>query len=148
MKKLLPFIALAITFQACSGGNNTADKQDASGLTAEQKQEKQLFDDVIAVHDEVMSNEHLLLEYKDKADSVVKVSAATAKDSALTVSKQLADADSAMNAWMHQFEPDYSGKSHADAVKYLTEQKKQITEVDSMAKRAIKASWKLLAIKK
>ncbi|MEO6500144.1 MAG: hypothetical protein ABIN95_14055 [Mucilaginibacter sp.] len=139
MKKILLFALLACLLYAC--GNKT--KQTGEQDTVKNKDEaKQLFDRVIAVHDEVMTYERMIMENKMKLDSLSKLDIKPAeKDSAMLLSKNLTIAENAMGDWMHKFEPDYSGKPNDEAIKYLTAQETQIKHVDSLTKAAIKASW-------
>jgi len=57
----------------------------------------------------------------------------------------LKDAESLMNEWMHEFEPDISGKSNAEAVKYFQAERLKIANIDSLYKGQIKASNQYLA---
>ncbi|RYZ97667.1 MAG: hypothetical protein EOP47_21115 [Sphingobacteriaceae bacterium] len=105
------------------------------------QQEKQLYQEVIALHDSVMAENGVLMKNKMKLDTILSEALPLpAKDSALQASKSLSTADEAMNTWMHQFEPDYTGKPHAEVMKYLQQQKTQITKVDSLSKAAISLS--------
>ncbi|MNY83295.1 hypothetical protein D3C86_2259730 [compost metagenome] len=45
-----------------------------------------------------------------------------------------------MNDWMHNFEPDVTGKSNEDAVQYFKDEKAKIAEVDSLYKKEIASS--------
>ncbi|MBE9583630.1 hypothetical protein IM792_04150 [Mucilaginibacter sp. JRF] len=134
MKKICFLPLLVILAAGC--GNQEDDKA----------QEKKLFDEVIEIHNEVMNYEGMILENKTKLDSFVKVVNIPAiKDSAILLSKNLAGADEAMADWMHKFEPDYSAKPHDETMRYLAGQKVKISEVDSVTKKAIKASWQFLS---
>lgn len=104
----------------------------------QEQQEKQLFNEVMSIHDELMEHEHVLMDNKQTLDSLAKTPAL--KDSADVLGKNLTIADDAMGDWMHQFDPDYKSKPHEEAIKYLTEQKKQIMTVDSLTKTAVSES--------
>ena len=126
IKKLLIIALLGSTLYGC------ADTK---------QQEKQLYKEVIALHDSVMAHNGLLMKNKMKLDTLLTQNLqATTKDSAMLASKSLIAADEAMNTWMHQFEPDYSGKPHNEVMKYLEDQKVQIKNVDSLTKTAISLS--------
>jgi hypothetical protein len=60
----------------------------------------------------------------------------------------LLSAEEAMETWMSNFKPDFTGKSHDDIMKYYRDQKKQITAVDSQMDVAINESNKYLSNKK
>ena len=110
------------------------------------QQEKELYRDVIALHDSVMADNGLLMRNKMQLDTLLtKALPAEIKDSAIFVKSNLTTADDAMNDWMHQFEPDYSGKPHDEAMKYLNDQKTQIKKVDSLTKAAISVSGAFLS---
>ena len=101
--------------------------------TDSKKQEKDLLDDLLKVHDRVMGNDDALMKNKMRLDSLLKL---PAKDSAEKVNIKAMDlklqaAEEAMETWMHKFEPDVTGKSHEDVMKYYNDQKKQIMAVDS-----------------
>ncbi|MCC8408079.1 hypothetical protein LJ707_04000 [Mucilaginibacter sp. UR6-1] len=129
------FLLLLALFAA--GCGNAPDNKE---------QEKKLFNEVMEIHNEVMNYESIIMENKTKLDSFARVSTVpTVKDSAALLSKGLENADVAMGEWMHKFEPDYSKKAHDEAMKYLAGQKVKITEVDSITKKAIKASWQFLS---
>ncbi|RYZ92300.1 MAG: hypothetical protein EOP47_30490, partial [Sphingobacteriaceae bacterium] len=136
MKKTLSFALLAFILYSCGGNTKQNNGQD----TTQKDEAKQVFDRVIAVHDEVMTYERMLLENKVKLDSLAKLDIPTAqKDSAVLLSKNLTVAEDAMSDWMHKFEPDYSAKPQDEAIKYLTAEEAKIKQVDTLTKAAIKA---------
>ncbi len=108
-------------------------------------QEKAALDSIINVHDKViredeqlMKNKLLLTGYNNKK---VKAANDTAKES---YPPRLTLADSAMDTWMHAFQPDQTGKSHDETMAYMSKQKKQIMQIDSQLSEAISASNKYL----
>jgi acyl-homoserine lactone acylase PvdQ len=135
MKKLLLIITLVgLALTAC---------KDAK------KEEKDLLDDLLKVHDKVMGNDETLMKNKMQLDSLLKL---PAKDTAEKVNMKamdikLAAAEEAMETWMHKFEPDVTGKSHDDIMKYYGSQKKGIMSVDSQMNVAIAESNKYLSNK-
>ncbi|RYY37654.1 MAG: hypothetical protein EOP46_01785 [Sphingobacteriaceae bacterium] len=104
----------------------------------QEQKEKQLFNQVMLIHDELMEHEHVLMDNKQTLDSLAKTPAL--KDSAELLGKNLTIADDAMSDWMHHFDPDYKSKPHEEAIKYLTEQQEKIARVDSLTKTAVSAS--------
>lgn len=134
MKKIIYLLLFPLILTAC---DSEADNK---------AQERKLFDEVISIHNEVMNYEGMILENKAKLDTLTKtLKDKSLQDSVLTLSENLQQADAAMSEWMHQFEPDYSQKPHNEAMKYLADQKASITQVDSLTKKAIKASWQFLS---
>jgi hypothetical protein len=49
-----------------------------------------------------------------------------------------------MNNWMHQFEPDVTGKSNEDAIVYFQSEKRKIAAIDSVYKQEIQTSGEYL----
>lgn len=135
MKKTLFAALVCLTFFAC---NN--DKAE----------EKKAMDDILATHEKVMAVEDKAMANKIKLDSLAKLKTAapdsSAQKAALTAqSVKLNIANEHMENWMHQFDPDYKGKSHADAMRYLDSQKVQIEKINAQLNDAIKQSDKFLA---
>jgi hypothetical protein len=121
-----------------------------SACTDAKKQEKGLLDDLLKVHDKVMGNDDALMKNKMLLDSLLKL---PAKDTAEKVNIRAMDtklqaAEEAMEIWMHKFEPDVTGKSHDDIMKYYDDQKKQIMSVDSQMDAALIETTKYLSSKK
>jgi hypothetical protein len=114
-------------------------------------EEKKLMDNILATHDKVMSAEDKAMSNKMQIDSLLKLNKFAPQDSAQqkaefkTQSTNLKTADEAMEDWMHKFDPDYKGKSHADVLQYLNTQNQQITKIDSQLSTAIDQSNKALA---
>ncbi|MFD0794100.1 hypothetical protein ACFQZX_10760 [Mucilaginibacter litoreus] len=126
MKKLIAVSLLSFTLFSC------ADKQ---------KQEKELLNEVIHVHDRVMGKDELIMINKMKLDTVIKrnqspdlVAKATSLRAALDT------ADTRMENWMHNFDAENKGKNHEEIIAYLTDQKKQIEAIDSNFNRAVKTA--------
>ncbi|MGZ3776017.1 MAG: hypothetical protein ACXVI9_00010 [Mucilaginibacter sp.] len=114
------------------------------------KQEKNLLNDILKVHDKVMNKDELLIKHKSRLDSLLKM---PAKDTAERVNirgidLRLTAAEEAMENWMTKFQPDMTGKSHDEVMKYYTDQKKQVTAVDSQVNVAIKESTQYLSTHK
>lgn len=130
-KALILFAATTIILSSCSDSKK------------EEQQEKQLFNEVMAVHDELMGYESTLMENKKKLDSLAKNPAL--KDSVKLLDKNLTAADDAMGDWMHKFDPDYSGKPHDEAMKYLQQQKEEIKRVDTLTKKAVNESGRFIS---
>ena len=111
------------------------------------KQEKDLLNNILKVHDKLMGQDETLLKNKTQLDSLLKLPAkdTAEKTNMKAIELKLASAEEAMETWMHKFEPDMSGKSHDEIVKYYNEQKKGIMAVDSIMNTAISESNKYLS---
>ena len=115
------------------------------GCTNKKAQEKALLDGVIKVHDKVMGADERLMNNKILLDSMVKYnSTADIKDSVYMYLDHVNRADSAMATWMHNFDPDHTGKSDDETMAYMSNQKKQIMAIDSQLNKAITISDKYL----
>jgi hypothetical protein len=127
VKKIFLLALLVVTLNACT--DNKAE-------------EKALLNDVIKIHDKVMMADEALMKNKMQLDTISKQVSPIANDNATikSLSKKLVDADTAMENWMHKFDPDFTGKSHDDIMNYLNQQKKQIVAIDSQIKVAVNES--------
>jgi len=115
------------------------------GCTDTKKQEKDLLNQVIAVHDKVMANDEQLMKNKMLLDSLVKNNTPNInKDTAKVYLKQVDDADSVMSDWMHKFDAENKGKSHQEIMDYLETQKKLISKIDTQINVAVTASTKYI----
>jgi hypothetical protein len=117
MKKIISALLLSLVLFSC---------------TDTKKQEKDLFDQVIKVHDRVMGKEELIMNSKMQLDTLLKHNQnaeVTGKANALT--KSLDSADTQMENWMHNFDAENKGKSHDEIMRYLNGQKKEIDSIDS-----------------
>ncbi|MEO3406974.1 hypothetical protein AAFN85_23865 [Mucilaginibacter sp. CAU 1740] len=116
-----------------------------AGCTDTKKQEKDLLNQVIAVHDKVMASDEQLMKNKMLLDSLIKNnSTAINKDSAQVYLKLVDDADNAMSDWMHHFDAENKGKSHQEIMDYLEAQKKLIAKIDTQINTAVTGSTKYI----
>jgi hypothetical protein len=132
MKKLIFTVLIGLIVNACSDGKI---------------QEKDLLDDILKVHDKVMGKDEALMKNKMKLDTLLTLKT---KDTAEKVNIKAMDtkllaAEEAMETWMHKFEPDVTGKSHEEIIKYYDSQKKEIMKVDSLINAAVTESNKYLS---
>ena len=127
MKKLFLLVAAGLIISSCND---------------HKAEEKALLNDVIKTHDQLMTDDGLIMANKTK----LKAYAAdiTAKDSVVVYTKMLDNADDAMMNWMNKFSPDFTGKSHEQIMAYLKEQKVQILKLDSQINMAVATSNKYL----
>ena len=115
-----------------------------SACTDKKAQEEAVLNDVIKIHDKVMASDDRLMKNKMQLDTLLKQGKLTSKDSAKMLSDKLTVADSAMEKWMHDFDPDHAGKSHDETMTYMTKQKAEIAAIDSQLDIAISESGKYL----
>ena len=135
MKKLSILILAGLFLAACSSDNK--------------KQEKDLLNNILKVHDKLMGQDETLMKNKMQIDSLLKLPAkdTAEKTNIKAIELKLTSAEEAMETWMQKFEPDLTGKSHDEIVKYYNEQKKGIMAVDSQMNIAITESTKYLSNK-
>jgi PBP1b-binding outer membrane lipoprotein LpoB len=111
-----------------------------SGCGDKRAEQKAILGDVLKIHEKVMSDDEQLTKNKMQLDTIIKESKLPKLDSAKLLSVKLAAADSLMDKWMHDFEPDQTKKSTEDAVAYMKAQKKQIMAIDSELSAVVKES--------
>ena len=130
MKKLLAALLLSFVIFSC---------------TDTKKQEKDLFNEVIKVHDQVMSKEQLIMINKMQLDTLIKDSISAEITAAAKVhSAALDSTDARMENWMHNFDAENKGKSHDEIMTYLADQKKQIDAIDSSFNLTVAAAAKFI----
>jgi hypothetical protein len=132
MKKLLIATFIGLALSSCSDNK---------------KQEKDLLDKLLKVHDNVMGNDDALMKNKMQLDSLLKLPAkdTAEKTNMKALALKLQAAEEGMEIWMQKFEPDVTGKSHDEVMKYYTQQKKAILSVDSLMNVAVAESNKYLS---
>ena len=108
-------------------------------------------DEVMKLHDVVMADQGRIVNNQMKTDTLLKdlaglkvkfpqLNSVALQDTLRMVALNLARAEEAMNTWMHEFEPDVTGKSNEEAIKYFEAEKKKIAGIDSMYKAELKSS--------
>lgn len=123
---------------------------------------KEAENDVFALHDEVMPKMDDVMKLRKQLkqriaalDSVKATGSATAalrtneeKEQALLLSRNLNNADSLMMGWMSHYNGDTLVQlSSEEALKYLTEQKDQIIDVNTKVNSSIEQTKQFLAKK-
>jgi GTPase involved in cell partitioning and DNA repair len=112
---------------------------------------KSVRDEVMQYHDEVMKDQSVIVKNQMKLDTLLKdleglkvkypnVDTLQEAIALKSLIGNLVKADDNMNNWMHQFEPDVSGKSNEDAIVYFQAEKKKISAIDSVYKVEIQTS--------
>ncbi|TKC05951.1 hypothetical protein [Pedobacter frigoris] len=135
MKKITGILLVVATFIACQQGTDY----------------KVVRDDVMKFHDVVMADHGIIVSNQMKLDTLLRdlkglketfPEVDTLKEQRVmnALKSELIKAEEAMNDWMHQFEPDITGKSNEEAVKYFEAEKKKIAGIDSVYKQEIKIS--------
>lgn len=130
MKKIIAALFLSFIIFSCSDTK---------------KQEKDLFNEVIKVHDRVMSKDQLIMINKMQLDTLIKQNKTPEITAEATQhSKALNAADTNMENWMHDFDAENKGKSHAEIMTYLADQKKKIDAIDSSFNVTVAAASKFI----
>jgi len=130
MKKIIAAMFLSFIIFSCSDTK---------------KQEKDLFNEVIKVHDRVMSKDQLIMINKMQLDTLIKQNITPEITAEATQhSKALETADTNMENWMHDFDAENKGKSHEEIMTYLTDQKKKIDAIDSNFNVTVAAASKFI----
>ncbi|MBD1392229.1 hypothetical protein [Mucilaginibacter glaciei] len=126
MKKIIAATLLSLTLFGC---------------TDTKKQEKDLLNEVIKTHDQVMSKDELIMINKMQLDTLLKANNdTTLNKQAVSLQSQLVAADTRMEDWMHNFDAENKNKSHDEIMTYLADQKKQIESIDKQLNAAIASS--------
>ncbi|QEK51203.1 hypothetical protein FYC62_05575 [Pedobacter aquae] len=133
-------VAICFSFLAC---NNDKEEQ--------QKLQKQVIDK----HDVLMAKMDSLTENQLRLDSITlkykKIKSENPSlDSNTLIAKidsaknLLNNADEAMMNWMHQFNPDYTGKSSKEIFDYLKSQEQKIDSVKTLFDKSLAHSNALI----
>ncbi|MFD0749384.1 hypothetical protein ACFQZS_04475 [Mucilaginibacter calamicampi] len=144
MKKLfIPFALIVLAFASCT--DEKAQKE-----AEEKTKEKTYLNEVIKIHDEVMGKEDRLMRNKMKIDTILIPDTLNAKYTVVekatlsALRSKLLAADEAMSKWMQDFDAELKGKTHEEKIKYYIEQKKAVTQIDSIFTAVIEGSDKYL----
>jgi len=117
-----------------------------SACTDTKKQEKEALNEVIKVHDEAMAKSEQAIKNKMLLDSMGKANTPLQKTDINTIISNLTSTDKAMEDWMHQFNADYTGKTHEEVMQYLADQKKKVRQVNNQLAAAVNQSNQFIAI--
>ncbi len=131
----------------------------ACGGDNPKKLQEDLQEAVIATHDSVMADMGLLMERKIQINKITRhldslksvntsLDTVQAKAELTQTVEQLAIADEGMMTWMHNFDPDYTGKSHEEIMEYLNNQKLKIDLVERSIRNVIIKSDSIIAVYK
>ena len=111
-----------------------------AGCAGKKDNQKAILDSILKVHDKVMGADEPLMKNKAQLDALTKQAGSPVKDTAAMLSKQLGTAETAMDNWMHNFDPEHKGKSADETVDYMNKQKMEIMAIDTQMDKAISAS--------
>lgn len=112
---------------------------------------KAVRDDVMKVHDVAMADHGIIIGNQMRLDALLKdfkglktrfpdLDTLKEQKELNTLKSDLLRAEELMNDWMHQFEPDITGKSNEEAIKYFEAEKMKIAYIDTLYKQKIKIS--------
>jgi len=126
MKKILAALLVSFALLSCKD---------------EKKQEKDLLNEVIKVHDQVMEKDQLIMTNKMQLDTLMQQNKdPQLNNEAKKLSAQLDSADARMEDWMHKFDAENKGKSHQQIMDYLSAQKSTIEAIDKQFNTTIATS--------
>lgn len=122
-----------------------------TGCDNNKEDQKKLQKQVIDKHDVLMARMDLILQNKRKLDSIyLNMNTLKSENSSLDTNKlkqnidskkaALTLADEAMMDWMHNFNPDYTGKSHQQIIDYLKNQEVKIDSVKTLFDQSLSNS--------
>ncbi|RZM24291.1 MAG: hypothetical protein EOO88_23330 [Pedobacter sp.] len=134
MKKIAGIVLLAVLTACQPGADYKAVRKDVM----------KFHDVVMADHGIIISNQMkldtLLTDIKALKQAFPEIDTLKERAAMTALKLELVKAEEVMNNWMHQFEPDVTGKSNEEAVKYFEAEKKKIIGIDSIYKQEIKLS--------
>ena len=139
-KKFFPVLAIFFIISGCSSSTGEQD------CTSDECLKKQSYDNVIAVHDEVMPKMSYISELKGQIEERMNAT----DDSVVVAAWQelmvnLDVADEAMWVWMRQFNSDFEGVALDEALGYLKSEQDKIDEVARKINEAINEAEENLA---
>ncbi|RKD13818.1 hypothetical protein BCY91_09670 [Pelobium manganitolerans] len=115
---------------------------------SQKKTQDDLQQSVIASHDSLMNQMSTLMEKKMQLNYLVAhLDSLKAKNPSLDTAdlrvqlndaaNHLAKADEDMMAWMHEFSPEYDGKSEDEVITYLKGEQEKLNNLENAFKQAI-----------
>jgi cbb3-type cytochrome oxidase subunit 3 len=147
MKKMIFFFLLSVfAFSACQSGEQAPSEE---GLMAEQDQ---LWDEVMAEHDEVMPKMSEIKRLERELTAMIGEESsldAEAQEKVGQVVQQLSAAGEGMMSWMsqiRQLEPMREEMEHEQIIEYLKGEKEKITKVKEDMLQSIEEGTSLLAL--
>jgi len=139
---LLSALSLLLFITACNTKDNST---------------KQLQDEVIAIHDEVMPMMATFAHTSIKIDSILnnwetiklensEIDTAEQKAKLIKLKTEIEASTDAMNDWMHELNLDFESMSEAEAQEYLQNERLKVQDIDTRFKAVAEESASVLSI--
>jgi len=139
---LLSALSLLLFITACNEKDNST---------------KQLQNEVIAIHDEVMPMMSTFAHTSIKIDSILnnwetiklensEIDTAEEKAKLINLKNEIEASNDAMNDWMHELNLDFESMSEAEAQEYLQNERLKVQEIDTRFKAVAEKSTSVLSI--
>jgi len=127
---LLPLFCFLIVLSACTSNDNS---------------NKQLRDEVIAIHDEIMPMMGPFVRHSMTIDSIVnnfseiqmqhpEIDTLQQKEKLIALKNEIEGANDSMNSWMRELNLDFENMSDEEVSAYLQEEKLKITNISKQFK--------------
>jgi len=139
---LLSALSLLLFITACNTKDNST---------------KQLQDEVIAIHDEVMPMMATFAHTSIKIDSILnnwetiklensEIDTAEQKAKLIKLKTEIEASNDAMNDWMHNLNLDYDNMSEAETHEYLQKERLKVQDIDTRFKVVAEESTTVLSL--
>jgi len=139
---LLSALSLLLFITACNTKDNST---------------KQLQDEVIAIHDEVMPMMATFAHTSIKIDSILNnwetiklenpaIDTAEQKAKLINLKNEIEASTDAMNDWMHELNLDFESMSETEAQEYLQKERLKVQDIDTRFKAVAEESTSVLNI--
>lgn len=128
MKNIYLFVfSIALLFAGCGKSN-----QDEQGEEVVASEEDELYDKVMAIHDEVMPKMNDIHKLKKQLEEEIKNSPDLVEERKQQIEsriKQLDEASESMMQWMRQFNPEDYKADKEEYLKYLNKELENVKKV-------------------
>lgn len=115
------------------------------------KEEKALENQVMDLHEKVMAAGETAIQNKMKMDTLMlkrdsvktaypRLDTSVENKAMRNLSTEIVKADDKMSDWMHNYNPDFSGKPHQEIMDYLAQQKKIVSQINTEYNSVIQLS--------
>lgn len=148
MSKIFGIFVIGFFIIGCNPGEKQ-DTQEENQIPDEEVAEKELNDEVMAIHDEVMPRMDELMRLKGKLQA--KVDSIRTSEGDTTFISTLREriiairkADSAMMTWMRQFKVVDDSVNHEQRMEYLSNEREKIITVREMMTQAIDSAQQFI----
>ncbi|TCK85278.1 hypothetical protein [Albibacterium bauzanense] len=139
---LLSALSLLLLITACNTKDNST---------------KQLQDEVIAIHDEVMPMMATFTHTSIKIDSILnnwetiklehsEIDTTEQKAKLINLKKEIEASNDAMNDWMHELNLDYESMSETETQEYLQNERLKVQDINTRFKTVAEESASVLSI--